>query len=398
MALRLNPRLEMIACPARRRAHIVTDDDGRKADRAQGGAVDPRDCPSQREGTVDVQAPVPGIAVSKRIVLQSEPLEGRALLSRAHVIDLPPTTAVTQTLSIESPTSFVSQQAGDLNVTVVLATDSTTTSYPPESSLGRAITNASKTSVPILAASPVAVTLTAKAAPYSGPAVSATAAASTSKFTPFSTSLTFVPGVTTQNVSIPIPAESASAGPVQIELNATTATTGIAADSVPVFVVDSPEQLPPSIASVHLVGISGMHAAGITITFSKPMDPATVQDVHNYSISSLGMSAGVNLPFVIAAPLNWFSDYSGPSPLIEHTPIKAAVYNPATDTVTLIPRHPLESATKYSVTSPTKLAGHVLTDQDGNPLFDGDPYNGTFSSSVSRNPSETQAPGASISY
>jgi hypothetical protein len=256
----------------------------------------------------------------------------------------------------------------------------------------------SHTTAPIPNTNPVTVTLNANPSRYAGAPVNAPAASS-GAFTPFSASVTFPAGVTSETVGIPIPAGSADAGPVLLDLSLTSTTLGVSGTPTQsVFLVDSPGALPPTITSVHLVGISGHHAAGIAITFSKPMAAATVENIDNYSVTSLGMSGGVQLPNAIEAPLNWFFGYSGPEPLIKRTSIRSAVYNATTDTVTLIPRHPLVSTAQYSITSPKKLAGHMLTDLAGNPLFDGVPYDGSFSSIVSRNSSESQSPTRTVGY
>ena len=45
-----------------------------------------------------------------------------------------------------------------------------------------------------------------------------------------------------------------------------------------VYLASSPDAVPPSIVAVQRV------AGGIAVTFSKPMDPATVENIHNYAV------------------------------------------------------------------------------------------------------------------
>ncbi len=249
-----------------------------------------------------------GLRSRRSVLPQSEQLETRALLSASHRFDHPPTTAVTDTVSMQAPSTVVTQQANSLSVTLDLATDSTTTHYATTRFRDPIPHVTNKTSVPIPDTSPVTVTLNAKPSPYTGPQTNAAAANDT--FAPFSAPVTFPAGVTSETVSIPIPAGSADSGAVLLQLSVTSPSPAVADDQAPaVFIVDNPAELPPTITGVHLVDASGHHASGIAITFSKPMAPATVENIHNYSISSLGMSSGVQLPAIIGGPLSVFVPY-----------------------------------------------------------------------------------------
>jgi hypothetical protein len=65
-------------------------------------------------------------------------------------------------------------------------------------------------------------------------------------------------------------------------------------------------------------------------------------------------------------------------PTPETVGLQAAVYDPTTQTVTLIPTEPLDLASYYTVSSPggavlrpsTTPSTQVLTDLDGNPIDD----------------------------
>ena len=100
-------------------------------------------------------------------------------------------------------------------------------------------------------------------------------------------------------------------------------------------IVPSPDRVPPVIVTTSLA------ATGVvTLTFSKPMDPATVEDVNNYLVTV----------------------YSTTIKLIP----KSAAYDPATRTVTLTPTGPLDPAFyhSYNLLFPAK----PLKDLQGNSL------------------------------
>jgi Bacterial Ig-like domain len=118
-------------------------------------------------------------------------------------------------------------------------------------------------------------------------------------------------------------------------------------------IVPSPAQIPPQIVS------SSVSPQAVTLTFSKPMNPATVEDVKNYWVS---VSA---------------SDGS-----VQPVTLKSAAYDPATRIVTLTPTAPLNPAnhvafydqirpTSSLPTDPPQPQWNVAkpqTDLQGNPL------------------------------
>jgi hypothetical protein len=71
---------------------------------------------------------------------------------------------------------------------------------------------------------------------------------------------------------------------------------------------------PPMLEESHLLR-NGNTVTGLVMTFSKPLDPATVQDLENYDVSSQTRAAGDGT-------------------------VSATVYNPGQDAVTLIPAQP----------------------------------------------------------
>ena len=114
-------------------------------------------------------------------------------------------------------------------------------------------------------------------------------------------------------------------------------------------------------------------AGGFAVTFSKPMDPATVEDIHNYSVKfspnqnfSLANLYGVGL-------IQTLSTAKTPIPL------RRGSYDPATNTVTLITNEPLGPNGSYEISNaPSLLAkkarpykAQPLTDLEGNVLNQG---------------------------
>ena len=317
------------------------------------------------------------------VLLASEQLESRTRLSVSHRTSQPPTTAVTQSVTIDTSSTFVTQQSSALNVTVNLVTDSTRTyARPPSPNTNPGV--APTTSVPTSHTEPLAVTLADSLSQYIGPQPNPAPPTMTS-FEPFRTSVTFPAGVTSESVSIPIPPGTAASGPVLLELSVTSPALGVSENpaATVVVVVDNAAALPPTITSAQLIGVKGHHAAGIAITFSKPMSPASVANVQNYSISTTA-----EITKLAPSTLDSSGENVAPISLLTLVPLRAATYDSATDTVTLIPRHSLTTTARYSVLSAHSRSGQVLTDLAGTPLLVGASYDGDFSIDVSGNSSK----------
>ncbi len=163
-----------------------------------------------------------------------------------------------------------------------------------------------------------------------------------------------------------------------IEISATTTSPGWAGGSLVVYLVTGPAALPPTppplpaITNSHLI-FQGKTPSGISITFSQPMSPASVDDLQNYEF------AEGHLPTTIYDLLGL-----QPTTTVGYSPValKAAHYDPTTDTVTLIPKKPLKASETYGLFNSPK---HILTDLQGNDLeqglhtLDGKPvYNAYF--------------------
>ena len=132
----------------------------------------------------------------------------------------------------------------------------------------------------------------------------------------------------------------------------------------------------------------GKSATGIALTFSEPMAPAAVADIHNYT--------------VIFTPSQNFdvSDLTGIG-LVEQVinqkhqvAFRAARYDSATNTVTLVAKEKLSTTTgSYEVRSPASLGSRRNTATKAQPLtdLDGNAINlgtttviGAFAVSISR--------------
>jgi hypothetical protein len=271
--------------------------------------------------------------------LSTEVLECRSLLSG--------TAPGHQDVEIQVPSAYISQQSSQLDVTLARTQPS-----------GRSDSKGS-----------ITVNFSATFAPGS----------SGQQFTPVNTAVTFPPGQATETVAIPINSGAANPGLVPIELTVTSSTRQVTGTSTTVYLANSANAVPPSIVDVQRV------AGGIAITFSKPMDPATVQNIHNYAIKfspnqhfSLENLYGVGL-----------------IQTLDNTPTKIslrrATYNPDTDTVLLVATEQLGSKGSYKISSPASLVAkkskpgnaHPLTDADGNLLVEGE-SKGQFSITISK--------------
>ena len=146
-----------------------------------------------------------------------------------------------------------------------------------------------------------------------------------------------------------------------------------------VYLANSLEAVPPTIVGVQRV------AGGIDVTFSKPMDPAAVQNVHNYALKfsptqqfSLADLTGVGL----IETLNYAK---------QPIALRRATYNASTNTVTLVANEQLGPNGSYTISNPKNLLAkaprpnkaHALTDQQGNPLEE-EEGGGVFAITISK--------------
>jgi hypothetical protein len=240
------------------------------------------------------------------------------------------------TLTIAAP-RYVSQQAGGFDVTI------------ERDDLG---------GQPDPIAAPLTVAFSAALSPTTpgGQPIAAPASAA-APFTPVSESITFPAGVTTESVHIPVDAGAANPGSVPIGLFV-TAPGYSAAASLQLVSGPAVPPTPPAITNAHLV-LHGGRASGIAITFSAPMSPAAVANVHAYSVHSWR-----NQTYYDYFGLTHWKSLTG-VPI----PLQAAPYDPSTHTVTLIPRSPLKTSDLITIqNAPHRGASTTLSDLQGTAL------------------------------
>jgi hypothetical protein len=204
--------------------------------------------------------------------------------------------------------------------------------------------------------------------------------------------VTFANGQATAAVTVPILSGAPNPGEVDVNLTISSVdgsrqivTTG----PLELRIMASDTTVPPGIVSTE----GKPH--GIVLTFSKPMNPVEASNVNNYAVrwqtthfkyDSLGL-------FAVFVPGAWSNGTTSSSGSVR---LKSAQYDPATNSVTLIPKRNLtySGATGITVTQghPAKTPGQPgqqsnlgpgLTDLEGNPM-NGDTTPGQFQNFVRR--------------
>jgi hypothetical protein len=197
-------------------------------------------------------------------------------------------------------------------------------------------------------------------------------------------------------VTVPILAGAPNPGEVDVDLTITPIdpppdlrTFG----PLELRILASDAMIPPKIVSVQGA------PQGIVLTFSKPMDPVGASNVNNYFVRATKTSMKTN-PFLglIDKPtelLHFGQSISTKfSSSTQTVPLQAAEYDPATNSVTLVPKRKLTYSADIIVTQGhrTKVSGRPghqsnpgpgLTDLEGNPI-NGDTTPGKFGISVGR--------------
>ncbi len=290
---------------------------------------------------------------ARRTLPTIDRLEDRALLSGAAS-----STAHHASVSIEVPGEYISQQSSQLDVTLVRTT------------------RAGK----VDARGPLTVAFTATpAATASGVAATPSASGPPASFRPVDETVTFPAGQASQTVAIPILQSTASPSLVPIQLAVSTSSRKVSDSSATVYLASSSDAIPPTIIGARRV------AGGFALTFSKPMDPATVENIHNYALKfspsqnfSLENIYGIGLVNVLNTAK-------------QHVPLRRATYDPSSNTVLLVAGEQLGSKGSYEITSAASLTAkkggphkaQPLTDLAGNMLNQGE-AGGAFSVSISK--------------
>jgi hypothetical protein len=294
----------------------------------------------------------------RRLALSLEPLERRALLASSSATNAAGGSRAVQDVTIRVPSSYIAQQASELNVTLVRTT-----------AAGRRQLDAP-------------LTVEFSAAPGSPSSGAPTAPLSTDQpFTPIDQFVTFPAGQSTETVSVPIKTGAPKPALVPIVLAVTPPKRIGPAAKTTVYLVSGPDAIPPSIINVHMV------KRGIAVTFSKPMAPATVENVHNYAVEYTP-SQEFNV-----ADLTGVGLIQRLSKTARPVALRRAHYDPSTNTVTLVPKDSLPSSGTYQIASPSSLGSRragphkaqPLSDLQGNVLDPGAaPVSGAFSISIRR--------------
>jgi hypothetical protein len=261
-----------------------------------------------------------------------------------------------QAVSIQVPSAYVSQQAHELEITLVRS--------------GAAGHNRNLGSL----------TIDFSAGYGSQTPSSATPQIAGQQFSPVHQSVTFPAAVTTETVAVPVNAGAPNPGLVPVQLSVSSASRAVRGSSETIYLAASPDAVPPSIVAVQRV------KGGIGVTFSKPMDLKSVANIHNYAIKftptqkfALTQLTGVGL----IQTLNNTTVSIG---------LRRASYDSATNTVTLVPNEQLGSEGSYEISNPPSLLAkgnrpnkaHPLTDLHGNPLAQGGSRVGVFSITISK--------------
>jgi hypothetical protein len=264
-------------------------------------------------------------------------LESRALRSGLAVATDVPVTGGTDNISIEVPAAVVNQQQGSFSVSLTLQA-------PARS--GRTFF-----SVDTTLASSLTVDFHASLASPTSSAV----------FQSVDESVTFLAGVSTETVTVPIVSSAPAANPSTIELSATTPSGSVRASTYDLSLYTSQDAYPPEVTSDRLI-TQGGRATGVSLTFDKPMAPATVEDPANYLVTSrpnLSVHYGLLSRLALALPSTHVS--------VQSFPLRQGTYDPSTYTVTLPLRRPVKSSIPNAIT-PKAKAGSGITDAEGHPL------------------------------
>jgi hypothetical protein len=208
--------------------------------------------------------------------------------------------------------------------------------------------------------------------------------------------ITFANGNSQATVTVPILAGASNPGEVDVDLTITPidpppklTTSG----PLELRILSSADMIPPKIVSVK----GAPH--GIVLTFSKSMDPLGASNVNNYTVRATTTSTKTD-PFLVPIdfltfPLHMDSSISTSySESTRNVPLRAAQYDPATNSVTLVTKRKLNYSASISVFqgNQTKVSGPPglqsnfgpgLTDLEGN-LINGDTSPGQFDIPVLR--------------
>jgi hypothetical protein len=181
--------------------------------------------------------------------------------------------------------------------------------------------------------------------------------------------VTFADGQSQATVTVPILAGAPNPGVVHVSLNITPidpATMIPAPTALDLQIAASDPAVPPRAVSVEF---SYNPEDNIVLRFNKPMNPVGASNVKNYVVSLLADAPEGGLAGLFASHAVLYS-----------VPLKSAEYDPATQSVTLIPKHPIAGWMPWATLIPGHRArtsvrpgrqsnvSQGLTDLQGNPI------------------------------
>lgn len=195
--------------------------------------------------------------------------------------------------------------------------------------------------------------------------------------------VTFGRGQSEAALRVPIFTGAANPGEVDVTLTATpinAPTRSNSSGSLELRILAPDASLPPTI-----IAEQGTRR-GIVLAFNKPMNPAAASNVHNYAVSTsytpFTENAFESFIDLITLPVHMDSSLFPDPTYTQKVPLRAAEYDPATDSVTLVPKRRLSYLGEINVSqgsgmktsSGTGQPSSVpigLTDLEGNPINEG---------------------------
>jgi hypothetical protein len=122
----------------------------------------------------------------------------------------------------------------------------------------------------------------------------------------------------------------------------------------------------PRLLGVTLQG-SATACTGIVMKFNEALDPTSAQDIHAYSVGRVtqGSNSSNGFPFLPFLARPKVSPYKN-----NKVVITSAVYDDATQTVTLVPSAPFKAWKFFRTIRVKGIGAHIVKDAAGNP-FDG---------------------------
>jgi hypothetical protein len=198
------------------------------------------------------------------------------------------------------------------------------------------------------------------------------------QYVPVDETVTFQPGQTTLDVSVPIVQGAFNPGIVQVAITATPLVTAGSAETGYFAIVTGPDQLPLTINNAQIVReASGPWA--IALTFNEPLSPTSVDNLQNYRITPTGRFVRASPPSGSSKPASTHREppdapqlppfggvlaaaslaqvavlsavgatYKNPLPPLPMR-LQSATYDAATNTITLVTAKRLNPSEVYQV-------------------------------------------------